>query len=109
MFLDELGPDRRASIGYQKGSCMGNAGGILAEKRRVRFSRAVLRYHTSLRSALNTRMVDLRTALGRIRCSARLRGTIAACLRKVNEIDVFTGGKYDFVLSNKEHGENVRG
>jgi hypothetical protein len=31
----------------------------------------------------------------------------AACLRKVNEIDAFTGGKYDFVLSNKEHGENV--
>jgi len=27
----------------------------------------------------------------------------------VNEIDVFTGGKYDFVLSNKEHGEIVRG
>jgi hypothetical protein len=62
-----------------------------------------------MRSTLNTRLVDLRTALGRIRCSARLRGTIAACLRKVNEIDVFTGGKYDFVLSNKEHGENVRG
>jgi hypothetical protein len=54
-------------------------------------------------------MVDLRTALVRIRYSARFGGTIAACLRKVNEIDAFTGGKYDFVLSNKEPGENVRG
>jgi hypothetical protein len=54
-------------------------------------------------------MSDLRSASGRIRCSARLGGTIAACLRKVNEIDAFTGGKYEFVLSNKEHGENVRG
>jgi hypothetical protein len=54
-------------------------------------------------------MGDFRTALGRIRCSVSLGGTIAACLRKVTEIDAFTGGKYDFVLSNKEHGENVRG
>jgi hypothetical protein len=56
-----------------------------------------------------TRMVDLRTALVRIRYSARFGGTIAACLRKVNEIDAFTGGKYDFVLSNKENGDIVRG
>jgi hypothetical protein len=27
---------------------------------------------------------------------------------EVNEIDAFTSGKYDFVLSNKEHGEIVR-
>jgi hypothetical protein len=37
--------------------------------------------------------------------AARLR----LAFEKVNEIDAFTGGKYDFVLSNKEHGENVRG
>jgi hypothetical protein len=54
-------------------------------------------------------MVDLRTALVRIRYSARFAGTIAAYLRKVNEIDAFTGDEYEFVLSNKEHGENVRG
>jgi hypothetical protein len=54
-------------------------------------------------------MVDPQTALSRIRCSARSGGTIAACLRKVKEIGAFTSGKYDFVLSNKERGENVRG
>ena len=27
----------------------------------------------------------------------------------VNELDALAGGKYDLVLSNKEHGENVRG
>jgi hypothetical protein len=41
-----------------------------------------------------------RLELQRERCS---------CLRKVNELDARTGGKYDLVLSNKEHGENVRG
>src|SRR4051812_20615320 len=44
-----------------------------------------------------------------VRCSARLGGGIATCLRKVDEIDARTGDKYDFVLSNNEHGENVHG
>jgi hypothetical protein len=54
-------------------------------------------------------MVNLRTELGWIRCSARIGGTIATSLRKVNEIDDFTGGKYDFALSNKVNSESVRG
>jgi hypothetical protein len=44
-----------------------------------------------------------------VRCNERLGGVIATCFRKVNEIDARTGGKYDFVLSNNERGENVRG
>jgi hypothetical protein len=32
-----------------------------------------------------------------------------SCLRKVNELDALTDDMYDFVLSNQEHGENVRG
>jgi hypothetical protein len=44
-----------------------------------------------------------------VRCNERLGGRVATCLRKVNEIDARTGGKYEFVLSNNERGENVRG
>ena len=41
----------------------------------------------------------LRLELQRERCSS---------LRKVNELDALTGGKYDLVLSDNEHGKNVR-
>jgi hypothetical protein len=44
-----------------------------------------------------------------VRCNERLDGGIATYVRKVNEIDARTRGKYDFVLSNNERGENVRG
>ena len=47
-----------------------------------------------------TQEMELTELSARQRCS---------CLRKVNELDALTGGKYDLVLSNKEHGENVRG